>query len=133
MNEMTKDYLYTAENDKITYEYLNTMVVKKQYQNICYHCQQCVEKSLKAVIVEFNCCDKPPRTHDVNILLDVVSRYCTVPQEFYRYGAVLTSYVADVRYKKMEYIDESHSLAAMRCAEEIYEWVMQLLQVEVNR
>jgi len=41
-----------------------------KYRASCYHSQQCVEKGLKAVIIEKN--EKPERTHDIIGLLNTV-------------------------------------------------------------
>ena len=46
-------------------------------ESLCYHSQQTVEKALKALLVRFLI--RPPRTHDIKLLLGVV-RKTTMPR-----------------------------------------------------
>jgi HEPN domain-containing protein len=58
-----------AESDFRNAEYVMTMRKDCPFDTVCYHCQQCMEKYLKAVLifeeVEF------PRTHDLVVLFNL--------------------------------------------------------------
>ena len=56
-----KDAKEELESAKILYDY-------KKYRGVCYHSQQCVEKGLKALILEKG--KKPGRIHDIVELLN---------------------------------------------------------------
>ena len=56
-----KDVKEELESAKILYKY-------KKYRGACYHSQQCVEKGLKALVLEKG--KKPGRIHDIVELLN---------------------------------------------------------------
>jgi HEPN domain-containing protein len=60
------NWLRFARDDFETAEYLLGMQPRK-IEIICYHCQQCAEKSLKAVFALFD--EEIPRSHDFRTLL----------------------------------------------------------------
>jgi len=59
------------------------------FNQVCFHCQQCVEKALKALIAEKG--DVPPKTHSVVDLLSFLSesdlppRLCLEMRDFDAY------------------------------------------------
>ena len=61
-------WLQRAEHDFATAE---TMLAQPDAPTdvVCFHCQQCVEKSLKAWLVKTNC--DFPKTHDLQRLLSL--------------------------------------------------------------
>jgi len=58
--KLVKEWIAKAEEDYKTILTLNRQKKHKLPNSICFHCQQCIEKYLKAFLVhnEF----KPPRT-----------------------------------------------------------------------
>jgi HEPN domain-containing protein len=62
-----------AESDFRNAEYVLTMKEDCPFDTVCYHCQQCMEKYLKAVLVfeevEF------PRTHDLVMLFNLSNTF----------------------------------------------------------
>jgi HEPN domain-containing protein len=70
---------------------------KPEYTDIvCYHCQQAVEKYLKAYLtclsIDFR------RSHDLTYLLDLLSEQESFSDEFYDYAQELEGYAVEVRY-----------------------------------
>lgn len=63
---------------------------------VCYHCQQAVEKYLKAYLtylyIDFR------KSHDLTYLLDLLSEQESFPDEFYDYAQELEGYAVEVRY-----------------------------------
>tara|TARA_B100001964_G_scaffold162565_1_gene178422 strand:+ start:275 stop:682 length:408 start_codon:yes stop_codon:yes gene_type:complete len=66
--QIAKQWVVKAEEDFRTAEYTLTMPENCPYSTVCFHCQQCVEKYVKAILVwrsiEF------PRIHDIGELID---------------------------------------------------------------
>jgi len=70
MNQITEEWVRKAEEDR------NSAVKEwdssePSYNNICFHCQQCVEKYFKALLQEQG--KIPPRIHDLVKLMDQLS------------------------------------------------------------
>lgn len=60
------EWLRFARDDLEAAEFLLSMKPRK-IEIICYHCQQCAEKALKAVLALFD--DEIPRSHDLRLLM----------------------------------------------------------------
>ncbi|MDI6736329.1 MAG: HEPN domain-containing protein [bacterium] len=66
------------------------------WEQICFHAQQAVEKSLKAILLFFKI--DFPFTHDLEELLDTFEHAgISIPSEFLEVG-VLTPYAVETRY-----------------------------------
>lgn len=106
---------------------LNNLIVflyHKQYQSICFHCQQAAEKVLKALWNNNNPDGEIVRTHDVEFLLDSVSNVYDVPEQMHDWAEILTMYEANSRYEFAEKIDEVQTNMAVIYAKKIYDWVL---------
>lgn len=122
-NEVAK-FLSAARGDMRTVEQLNSFPVHKQYQSICFHCQQAAEKVLKALWKSDNLNKEIVRTHDVEFLLDSVSNVYDVPKQMHDWAEVLTMYEANSRYEFAEKIDEAQTDMAVVYAKKIYNWAL---------
>ncbi len=60
-------WIKKAEHDLINAEYVLRMEANCPTDTVCYHCHQCVEKYLKALLIAHN--TPFPRTHDLVLLL----------------------------------------------------------------
>lgn len=102
-----------------------------KYRPACYHSQQCVEKILKALILEKG--RKPARTHDVLDLLDGARREGWAV-EFSTDDAVLLNSVYRGRYPSEEGLLaggeplESDAGAALKAAKSFFDRASQLLK-----
>lgn len=63
---------------------------------VCFHCQQCAEKSLKAFLV--SCDQAPPRTHDVVKLLALCRNFREDFSSLEDSAIALADYAVEVRY-----------------------------------
>lgn len=63
---------------------------------ICFHCQQAVEKYLKAYLVYLNIIFK--KTHSLSYLLDLINEMDKVSGQMYSMTEVLESYAVEMRY-----------------------------------
>src|SRR5262245_51906020 len=65
---------------------------------VCFHCQQCAEKYLKALLQEVGA--PVPRTHDIEDLVDLLLPHDATLKSLRR-GAGLTKYAVEYRYPRM--------------------------------
>jgi len=94
-------------------------------EQICFHAQQAVEKTFKAVLlarkVEF------PLTHDLEVLLSIFDRAGIIVPDELQDAGILTPYAVETRYPgawgEISEMEMSHTLslaqAAIHWAEEI--------------
>jgi len=66
-----RQWLDKAENDLLAANRLFHDYHPKQLDISGYHCQQAAEKALKAVIISFDLAEDVPRTHDLELLLEL--------------------------------------------------------------
>lgn len=90
-------------------------------QQICFHAQQAVEKTLKAVLL-YSSCDFP-LTHDIVQLLDILDvAGISLPQDFKNAG-VLTPYAVETRYPGFIVEVTEHDVdEALTLAEKVTSW-----------
>lgn len=90
-------------------------------EHICFHAQQAVEKSLKAVLLHFKV--DFPFTHDLEELLDTLKiAGISIPSNLNEIG-VLTPYAVETRYPGYwGEISESEMIEALEFAESAIKW-----------
>ena len=90
-------------------------------QQICFHAQQAVEKSLKAVLLFSNI--DFPLTHDIMQLLEIIEITGIIfPKDFID-AANLTPYAVETRYPGYsEIINMNDIIDAINIAEKVMKW-----------
>lgn len=63
MNDVISEWAEKADADFLTANRELEVTDKPNYDAVCFHAQQCVEKLMKAVLISKN--TLPPRTHDL--------------------------------------------------------------------
>ena len=124
--EVAKQWVEKAEEDFRNAEYTLTMPENCPYSTVCFHCQQCVEKYIKALLVlhevEF------PRIHDVGELIRLLPENMPLSltdEEQER----LSDYAVMVRYPmEVEPITESDARSALLITKRVREVARQLMQ-----
>ena len=87
-----------------------------------FHAQQAAEKDLKAVLVYHG--RRPPRTHDLEALIDVCVSYEAALRELYDAVEPLTPFAVDVRYPGPgPTANQEEATAALRHARQVREAV----------
>jgi HEPN domain-containing protein len=92
---------------------------------VCYHCQQSVEKILKAYVIAKD--NTLTKTHDLVILLKQCRQHSS---EFDRYAEVcmaITMYVSTTRYPSEIELTEQHMKLALKDTLEILEFTKSKL------
>jgi HEPN domain-containing protein len=70
MRQATRDWVKKAEEDYLAALDLARRRKRQLHNSVCFHCQQCAEKYLKARIEEAGL--RIPRSHDLETLLDLL-------------------------------------------------------------
>ena len=101
-----------------------------QLEALCYHCQQAVEKSLKAVLIAHSL--EFPRTHNVGTLQDLLPPALAVPSAVSdEQLRALTVYAVLSRYPgDMEDVSESDYDVALDVAVRVVDWAAAELNAE---
>ena len=94
-NNLVKEWISKAEHDigmaKLALDY------KPEYTDaICFHCQQAVEKYLKAFLTYLNIDFK--KSHSLSYLLDLIAERKKITEEIYAKADQLESYAVKIRY-----------------------------------
>jgi HEPN domain-containing protein len=96
------------------------------YEQLCFHAQQSVEKSIKAVLlalqIEF------PFTHNLQILFDLLSLHIEVPGHLQN-ASDLTEYAVTMQYPgDLEPVSESNYHYALELAEPVFRWAEETVE-----
>jgi HEPN domain-containing protein len=103
-----------AENDYRNAKYVLTMKEHCPFDTVCYHCQQCAEKYLKALLI-YRSVDFP-RTHDLIVLFNMLQKTESLHLRVQDVQP-LNRYSIEARYPgDWEPIDEAEAQAAFEMA-----------------
>lgn len=95
-------------------------------ENVVYHCQQSAEKSLKAYLVHQGIVF--PKTHDLDVLLDLCSQSDADFRRWDDAADVLTPYATQFRYPSDSLEpEEEEAQQAIDLAASMFDFVMQKL------
>ena len=97
-DEYVQEWISKANKD------IRTVEIMKEFEDlteiICFHCQQAVEKYLKALLIKNDY--EITKTHNIDYLLN---KCLQVNEEFEKYlGTALSEYAVDTRYPDVRYI-----------------------------
>src|SRR5262245_41959078 len=95
MNPMTREWVQKAEDDYTTVREL-ARIRKPLNDQICFHCQQCAEKYLKALLEELG--QFITKTHDLELLLGHLVSTHPGLRKHRRGLAFLSNFAVTVRY-----------------------------------
>src|SRR5262245_26010869 len=115
MKKLTREWVRKAEGDYIqaTQNYASD---KPVYDGVCFHCQQCAEKYLKALLQELGLALS--RTHDLEALRVQLLPHRPSLGSFRRGLEFLTDYAVGVRYPGKR-AQKRQATAALRWAERV--------------
>ncbi|MBO4438596.1 MAG: HEPN domain-containing protein [Spirochaetaceae bacterium] len=117
-----------AEMDYITANHLDKTLYPKPMEIICYHCQQCAEKYLKALTEYLG--KEIEKTHDLGNLATTISESIEVPQNVLVSCAKLTQYGVKIRYPQEFEMSDSHVRAALADMENVRIWCKDKLNIK---
>jgi HEPN domain-containing protein len=114
-----------AELDLVTAQRIFELHRPMPHEIICFHAQQAAEKMLKCFLV-FNKI-MPPKTHDLQRLVDMCIETESSFSTFDREAETLTEYGVMPRYPTELELEERDSLQALTYAEKIVQYVNGLV------
>ena len=116
-------WLDIADRDLGVAKHLFSLYRPMPLEIICYQCQQCAEKALKALYIFLDIPGGVPKTHDLSLLLDQMHNAVSVADAYYDLADQLTPYGTAARYPSNMYFDEYNTKKAIEAAETILTWV----------
>ena len=121
--ELLNNWIDKAEKDLLTAEHEMTFA-DRVAESICFHCQQAVEKFLKAYLIYLNI--SFPKTHEIGELITRCETKDNQINEFKEESDILTDYAVEVRYPDDWYEPTSEETKqAIEIAKRIKEYVLR--------
>lgn len=108
--ESVRGWMRSAEKDLV----ISADYCERDFQNSCYHAQQCIEKALKAALVLEDM--DVPRTHDLRALLDLLPEEWEVKRmqyDFERMASWVTARYPGI-HDSLELGDTTYAVNAAR-------------------
>ncbi|HTV41112.1 MAG TPA: HEPN domain-containing protein [Candidatus Sulfotelmatobacter sp.] len=96
MNPLTREWVEKAEGDFLVAVQIMRRKKQRVYDAVCFHCQQAVEKYLKARLTEAGLAC--PRTHDLPALLILLLPVEPLWKSYETAAKSLTDYAVNFRY-----------------------------------
>lgn len=123
MKPLTLEWVEKAEEDFRVAVWIQREPVGSP-NAVCFHCQQCAEKYLKALLTE----NGVPfgKTHDLDVLLDLGARPITSLEAFRHDLKFLSPFSVEARYPGIS-ADPPDALEALRIATRFREQVLTVL------
>jgi HEPN domain-containing protein len=124
LREIVYKWLVKADNDlKTAGQIFNVDEIITD--TICFHCQQAVEKYLKAYLVSKNI--SPEKTHKIESLLSLCISLDSSFEEIFEVK-ILTEYAVELRYPDDFYIPSlEEAKEAYQLAQKVRKFVLELL------
>ena len=96
-------------------------------EDLCFELQQCVEKSIKALLIY--CQIEFPKIHDLGKLLNLIRKNTTIeiPNSI-KHSSELTKYATKTRYPTWNKLSLEEYNEAVKIAEETYNWVKDIIE-----
>lgn len=129
MNPLVAEWLRKAKADLETAERESQVRLAPNYDAVCFHCQQAVEKALKALMISVG--ERPPKTHDLVMLLTQVSEQIPLMAKYRDACAEMSFYAVEFRYPGEE-ATEDIAVSAMENARGIWQEIEQLFQNKLS-
>ena len=129
MKRTTAEWVRKAEADLVAARQL-TAAKPRVNDPICFHCQQAIEKYLKALLQELRV--PIPRIHDLDDILDLLIPRDSTLQRLRRGLNLLTQYAVEYRYPGMT-ANSRQANSAIRLAENVRKEIRIRLGIRERR
>ena len=128
--EILQQWLDKGNEDLRSAEYLSTMHHPTPDEIICFHCQQSSEKYLKGFLVFHDI--EPPKTHNLNELMEMCEKIDTNFNILLPQLAVLTDYAVLPRYPNELDITDEHMKTAIKYAKIVQEFILKAIDEKLK-
>ena len=125
MNNDTAEWIRLAEMDLATAHHMFKTFSPKPFEIVCFHSQQAAEKMLKCFLVSHGI--EPPKTHDMQVLLEMCIEVDSTFNEIYEEAITLTNYAVRLRYPAELGITELDTENAIENADKVMLFVKKVL------
>ena len=119
MNEQIEDikaWIEKADHDLGTAKII-FLHIPEYYDIIAFHCQQAVEKYIKAILIHNNI--EFIRSHDLVYLLDLLSEKIIIDETKFRSVFTLNNYSVQIRYpNRIIHLSKDELVSAIKTAED---------------
>ena len=132
MDEAVTIWLEYADADLNTAEFLFEKQWPRQFEIICYHCQQAGEKAVKALYLAAEVPGGIPRKHDLWFLLEQIKGQVGIPDNVWDAAEELDPYAIIVRYPSENRVDEALTKKALGHAKLIVDWAKKEIEKRVQ-
>jgi HEPN domain-containing protein len=126
---MTREWIRKAEDDFRAADVL-ARGSEPFADQVCFHCQQCAEKYLKALLHELG--QTFPKTHDLEDLLDLLLPHHSPLSRFRRGLRFLTGFAVDPRYPLLR-TTKRQAASALRWAGQVRDACRRILHIRPPR
>ncbi len=97
------------------------------YEDLCFDCEQAVEKALKALLVSIDV--SFPRTHSISHLIELIEAHSIMVPDEIKDSISLTAYAVSTRYPgDFEPVDEQEYQETLETAEKVFNWVRTVIK-----
>ena len=117
INNETAEWIRLAGMDIATAHHMFETFTPKPLEIVCFHSQQAAEKMLKSFLVSQGI--EPPKTHDMQVLLEMCIEIDGSFDEIYEEAIMLTNYAVRFRYPAELGITELDTKKALENADKI--------------
>jgi len=129
MKKATKEWVKKAEQDWVLAEQGSRSKLPV-HDGVCFHCQQCAEKYLKALMEQLGLFI--PKTHDLDALFTALRAAHPLLRPFRRGLLFLSDFAVDARYPGKS-ASKRQALAALRWADRVRKAARELLDIRRRR
>lgn len=129
--EHIKEWIYKADHDlgtaKLIYKYL-----PDYFDTIAFHCQQAVEKYIKAILIFYNI--EFQRSHDLVYLLDLLSNKIEIANDIYNKAITLNGFSVEIRYPDRKiYLTKKELEFAIDAAQKFRDFVLMRMNLSIDQ
>jgi len=122
-NDEVKKWIALADNDLKSAEHLAKNMYPPPHEIVCFHCQQFVEKYLKAFLVSKG--QEPPYIHDLVKLTSLCEAENPLFSEIKHKCVILTEYGVQPRYPSNMQINQDDMNRALRFSTDIMAFMLE--------
>jgi HEPN domain-containing protein len=129
MKKTTREWVQKAEQDYVLAEHGRRSRIPV-HDGVCFHCEQCAEKYLKALMEEQGL--HIPKIHDLDLLLNVLGPHHPALRSVGRGLLFLSAFAVDIRYPGNR-ASKRQAVAAFRWAGRVRALARPLLGIRERR
>lgn len=125
-NQLVAAWIEKGDHDlgsaKVIFEH-----IPEYFDTIAFHCQQAVEKYLKAMLIYYNI--EFQKVHDLTFLLELLARSIEIDSELFDKAITLNNFAVEIRYPNQTlHLTREELIEAFEIAEEFRRLVLNRIK-----